>query len=50
LNEPLHIGKIVRNARVFNFGNPEGGSVSDSALLDAVDRLSGYWKTGGRFR
>jgi hypothetical protein len=39
LNEPLHIGKIVRNARVFNFRNPEGGSVSDSALLDAVDRI-----------
>src|SRR5689334_11528871 len=41
LHEPLHIGKIVRNARVFNFRNPQGGSVSDSALLDAVNRLFG---------
>ena len=47
LNEPLHIGKIVRNARVFNFRNPEGGSVSDSALLDAVDRLFGLLQERG---
>jgi hypothetical protein len=39
LNEPVHIGKVVRNALVFNFGNPRGGSVSDSALLDTVGRL-----------
>ena len=35
----VHIGKVVRNALLFNFRNPPGGSVSDSALLDAVDRL-----------
>lgn len=39
MNEHVHIGKIVRNALVFNFSNPRGGSVSDSALLDTVDRL-----------
>lgn len=37
----VHIGKVVRNARVFNFTNPRGETVSDSALLDAVDRLFG---------
>jgi hypothetical protein len=37
--DPVHIGKVIRNARVFNFRNPQGGTVSDSALLDAVDRL-----------
>jgi hypothetical protein len=47
LNEPLHIGKIVRNARVFNFRNPQGGSLSDSALLDAVDRLFGLLEERG---
>ena len=46
MNEPLHIGKIVRNARVFNFRNPEGG-VSDSALLDAVDRFFGLLEERG---
>jgi hypothetical protein len=35
----VHIGKVVRNARVFNFRNPRGGSLSDSALLEAVGRL-----------
>ena len=35
----VHIGKVVRDALVFNFKNPPGGTVSDSALLDAVDRL-----------
>ena len=39
MNEPLHIGKIVRNARVFNFRDLRRGSVSDGALLDAVDRI-----------
>jgi len=29
----------VRNARVFNFRNPRGEALSDSALLDAVTRL-----------
>ncbi|HEY0511845.1 MAG TPA: hypothetical protein VGH73_08075 [Thermoanaerobaculia bacterium] len=38
-HERVHIGKVVRNALVFNFRNPRGGTVSDSALLDAVDRL-----------
>ena len=37
--QPVHIGKVVRNARVFNFRNPPGGSLNDSALLEAVDRL-----------
>lgn len=35
----IHIGKVVRNALVFNFRNPRGGTVSDSALLDTVNRL-----------
>lgn len=35
----IHIGKVVRDALVFNFKNPPGGTVSDSALLDAVARL-----------
>lgn len=35
----VHIGKVVRDAAVFNLRNPRGGTVSDSALLDAVDRL-----------
>lgn len=35
----VHIGKVVRDAFVFNFKHPPGGTVSDSALLDAVDRL-----------
>src|ERR1700681_4266171 len=37
--QPVHIGKVVRNARVFNFRNPRGGSLSDSALLEAAARL-----------
>jgi hypothetical protein len=39
LRQPIHIGKVVRNARVFNFRNPRGGSLSDSALLEAAARL-----------
>jgi hypothetical protein len=39
LSEPVHIGKVVRNALLFNFGHPSGDSVSDSELLGAVDRL-----------
>ena len=35
----VHIGKVVRNALVFNFKNPQGGTVSDSALLDAAAHL-----------
>lgn len=35
----VHIGKVVRDALVFNLRNPRGGTVSDSVLLDAVDRL-----------
>lgn len=41
MNEPLHIGKIVRNARIFNPRNSQAGSTSDSALLAAIDRLFG---------
>jgi len=37
--QPVHIGKVVRNARVFNFRNPRGGNLSDSGLLDSVARL-----------
>jgi hypothetical protein len=37
--QPVHIGKVVRNARIFNLRNPRGGSLSDSALLEAVDGL-----------
>ena len=42
----VHIGKVVRDALVFNFRNPRGGATSDSAflntdsaLLDTVSRL-----------
>jgi hypothetical protein len=35
----VHIGKVVRDAAVFNLRNPREGTLSDSALLDAVDRL-----------
>jgi hypothetical protein len=37
--QPVHIGKVVRNARVFNFRHPQGGLLNDSALLKAVERL-----------
>src|SRR3954462_2664051 len=37
--QPVHIGKVVRNARVFNFRNPRGGNLSDSGLLGSVARL-----------
>jgi hypothetical protein len=36
--QPVHIGKVVRNARVFNFRH-RGGPLNDSALLEAVERL-----------
>ena len=36
---PVHIGRVVRNAQVFNFRNPRGKAVSDSALFDTVARL-----------
>lgn len=35
----VHIGKVIRDALVFNLRNPRGGTLSDSALLDAVARL-----------
>lgn len=35
----IQIGQVVRNALVFNFANPRGASVSDSTILDAVERL-----------
>jgi hypothetical protein len=34
---PVHIGNVVRNALVF--GKPQGATVSDSSILDTVDRL-----------
>lgn len=34
----VHIGKVVRNAVLFNFGKP-GGAVQADALLQAVSRL-----------
>src|SRR3981081_708089 len=37
--QPGDIGTVVRNARVFNFRNSHGGHLSDSALLEAVERL-----------
>lgn len=37
--DPVHIGKVVRDALVFNFRNPRGKTLSDSALLDSVARL-----------
>ncbi len=37
--QPVHIGKVMRNARVFKFSNPRGGGLSDSGLLEAVARL-----------
>jgi hypothetical protein len=37
--QPVHIGKVVRNARIFNFRSPRGGSLNDTALLEAVARL-----------
>lgn len=36
---PVHIGKVIRNALVFDFGNPRGANVSDSSILETVDRL-----------
>jgi hypothetical protein len=39
IREPIHIGTVVRNALLFNFRDPRGGAVSDSALLETVDRL-----------
>lgn len=35
----VHIGKVVRNAVVFNFGKRHGGAVHGDELLEAVDRL-----------
>ena len=39
VRDPVHIGKVVRNATIFKFREPRGGIVSDSALLEAVNRL-----------
>jgi hypothetical protein len=39
VNRHLHIGKVVQNALIFDFKNSRGGSVSDGALLGAMDRL-----------
>jgi hypothetical protein len=38
-HRPIHIGKVVRNALLFNFGNPRGATVSDSSILETVDHL-----------
>lgn len=35
----IHIGKVVRNAVVFNFRNQHGGPVSPDALLESVSRF-----------
>ncbi len=35
----VHIGKVVRNAVLFNFGKKRGGSVQGDDLLQAVNRL-----------
>jgi hypothetical protein len=39
VRDPVHIGKVIRNAILFKFREPQGGTVSDSALLEAVNRL-----------
>jgi hypothetical protein len=36
---PVHIGKVVRNALVFDFGNPRGANLGDSSILETVDHL-----------
>jgi len=36
---PVHIGKVVRNALVFDFGNPGRANLSDRSILETVDRL-----------
>jgi hypothetical protein len=35
----VHIGKVVRNAVLFNFGKKRGGAVQGDDLLQAVSRL-----------
>jgi len=35
----VHIGKVVRNAVVFNFRNPREGEMNSDALLRTVDQL-----------
>ena len=37
--QPVQIGQVVRNARIFNFRNLTRGSLNDSNLLEAVERL-----------
>ncbi len=41
--QPVHIGKVVRNARVFNFRN--GGTLSEGDLLEEVERLFALLET-----
>jgi predicted nucleotidyltransferase len=36
---PVHIGKVVRNALLFDFSNPRGTHLSDSSILETVERL-----------
>jgi hypothetical protein len=35
----VHIGKVVRNAALFNFGPGRGGAVHGDGLIEAVSRL-----------
>lgn len=39
--KPVHIGKVVRNALVFNFGDSRRTTVSETSILDKVERLFG---------
>jgi hypothetical protein len=39
IREPVHIGKVVRNALLFKYRSSQENPASDDALLDAVDRL-----------
>jgi hypothetical protein len=37
--QPIHIGKVVRNALLFDPAHPRGKNVSDSSILETVERL-----------
>jgi hypothetical protein len=37
--QPIHIGKVVRNALLFDLANPREKTVSDSSILETVERL-----------
>jgi hypothetical protein len=36
---PVHIGKVVRDAILFNFGTTRRATVNDGSILESVDRL-----------